>query len=210
MFAFASGQTIIDTEKQLHSPVGFTLGFNLAGPFNSILDADRTAFSFITRLNLKENLFFRGEAGFENINFKKEAYHYESNGSFIKGGVEINAITKAEPTTNAQLLFGLHYGIALQKQNASTFIIENSYWKDYTGRIGSHTANHHWLELSGGPRIELFSNFYISWILQIRIITFKNNPEILRPYLIPGFGNGDTRLNGGFAYTLEYLIPWKK
>ncbi|SKC23977.1 DUF6048 family protein [Alkalitalea saponilacus] len=200
----------INMEEVPRDPQGFTLGINLAGPFNRIMDNDRTGISFLTRINVAENLFFRGEAGFENVSFNQDAYSYDSNGTFLKAGIELNSLSKREPGTHAHLLFGIAYGMAIQEQSASRFTIENSYWPDFVDRVGSHTVNTHWVELSGGPRVEVFQNLYLGWSIHLRVSVLRDNPEMLKPYYVPGFGNGDNRLNGGFSYTIEYLIPWKK
>ncbi|GAO29310.1 DUF6048 family protein [Geofilum rubicundum] len=197
-------------QEVVEVPRGFTLGVNLAGPINKLFDTDRTGISFLTRINLKEDLFFIGEAGFENVNFEKTAYHYDSNGTFIRVGAEMDVLPKKEEGSKDNLLVGLQYGFALQEQGSSYFLVENGYWEDYTGRMGSNTINTHWIELSGGPRAELFKNFYMSWNLHIRVSVASNNASLMEPYIVPGFGNGDSRLNAGFSYVLEYMIPWTR
>jgi hypothetical protein len=189
---------------------GFTLGVNLAGPVNKLFDKDRTGFSFLTRINIQEDLFFIGEAGYENVNFEKTAYHYDSNGTFIRIGAEMDVLPAKEEGSNDNLLIGLQYGFALQEQVATHFFVENGYWDDYSGRMGANTINTHWIELSGGPRAELFNNFYISWNLHIRVSVANSNTSMLEPYIVPGFGSGDKRLNAGFSYVLEYMIPWNR
>jgi len=191
-------------------PRGFTLGVNVAGPVYKLLDSDRSGISFLTRINIKEDLFFFGELGFENISFEKTAYSYDSNGSFLKVGAEIDMLPRKEAGSFDNLLIGLHYGFALHEQEASSFFIENGYWDDYSGSIASNTVNTHWVELSAGPRAEVFKNLYLSWNLHIRVSLTDNNNSILEPYIIPGFGSGDNRLNAGFSYVLEYLIPWNR
>ncbi|MCA1744256.1 MAG: DUF6048 family protein [Bacteroidales bacterium] len=197
-------------EEAVETPRGFTLGVNLAGPINKLFDNDRTGISFFTRISIKEDLFFIGEAGFENVNFEKSAYHYDSNGTFVRLGAELDMLPKKEEGSFDNLLIGLQYGFALQEQVASHFLVENGYWDDYTGRMGANTINTHWIELSAGPRAELFKNFYLSWNLHIRVKVADNNTSLLEPYIVPGFGSGDNRLNAGFSYTLEYMIPWNR
>ncbi len=197
-------------QERMETSRGFTLGVNLAGPINKLFDTDRTGFSFLTRINLKENLFFIGEAGFENVNFEKTAYHYDSNGTFIRLGAELDVLPERKEGSNDNLLIGLQYGFALQEQVASYYFVENGYWDDYSGRMGANTINTHWVELSAGPRAELFKNFYLSWNLHIRVKVANNNTSLLEPYIVPGFGSGDNRLNAGFSYVLEYMIPWNR
>ncbi len=189
---------------------GITVGVNLAGPINKVFNNYRTGLSFLTRISVKEKILFLGEAGYEKVFFEEEKYHYSSNGTFLKAGFEYDVLGVKEAGSNDNLLFGLHYGLAIQEHGAPHFMIENGYWNIYTGDIGIYTVNTHWLEISGGPRMELFKNLYLGWTFQIKVSIINDNPDILSPYFIPGFGNGDNRINAGFSYYVEYMIPWKK
>ena len=191
-------------------PQGISVGVNLAGPINKIIDGDRTGFSLISRFNLTDIILFKAEAGYENVSFEKDSYHYNSNGSFIKLGLERDILPKKEEGSRDNILVGLHYGFALQEQGSDYCLIENGYWNDYSGRIGSNTLKSHWLELSVGPRAEVFKNFYMNWNLHLRLSIADSNTSLLEPYIVPGFGAGDKNFVLGFSYTIEYLIPWKK
>lgn len=191
------------------APQGITIGVNLAGPFNSLMDGDRSGFSFVSRFNLAEDYFFMGEAGFEQISFEKEEYDYESNGTFLKAGIEKDMLNNMRSVID-NLFIGFQYGFALQSQSASRFLANNGYWDDYEGSISSETLTSHWFELSTGPRTEIFKNFYIGWKIHLRVSLINTGQDVMKPYIVPGFGNGDNRVNAAFSYTLEYMIPWKK
>lgn len=197
-------------QEPVSRPQGFTLGVNLAGPLNKLLDGDRTGISFLTRMHLTEDWFFIGEAGFENVSFTKEAYDYESNGTFLRLGLARDMLPEKEAGSMDNILMGLQYGYALQEQTAGRFSVFNGYWDDYHSRVGANTLNTHWAELSVGPRAEVFHNFYLSWQLNLRVVLVSSNSSALEPYIVPGYGIGDNKVNLGFAYTLEYFIPWKK
>ena len=208
-FLCASAQSQL-VQEVVNTPRGFTLGVNLSGPIKRLFDNDRTGISFLTRINIKENIFLIGEAGFENVNFEKTAYHYDSNGTFVRLGAEIDMLPEKEEGSFDNLLIGLQYGLALQEHVASHFFVENGYWEDFTGRMDANTINTHWVELSAGPRAELFKNFYLSWNIHIRVSVANSNTSLLEPYIVPGFGSGNKRLNAGFSYVLEYMITWNR
>lgn len=191
------------------APKGFTLGVNLASPVNHLFNKDRTGVSFLTRINIIDKWFFAGEVGYENVNFLKDEYSYSSNGTFIKIGAELDMLSDRRSVRD-NILMGFQYGVAIQEQNSSHFTIENGYWGDYSGRISSETINTHWLEISVGPRTEILKNLFIGWKVHLRASFINGGQDILKPYIVPGFGNGGNRVNGGFSYTLEYMIPWKK
>jgi hypothetical protein len=194
---------------------GFALGVNLEGPIQKFFDRDKVAFSVIGHLSLGPQIFFVGEAGFENLTFSDEHaldrhYTYESNGSFIRAGLLYDIFSVEEKGNNDNIFFGLHYGFALQEHASQSYNIENEYWGGTDGSLGKYVLNTHWLEISAGPRSELLKNFYMGWSINLRIKMFQDNQEVLVPYSIPGFGNGDNRVNVGFSYVLEYMIPWNK
>lgn len=201
-------QTIVKEQSSVNQ--GITVGVNLAGFVNRIIDNDRTGISFLSRVNLNSNLFVAAEAGYENVSFEKSAYNYFSNGTFFKIGLEKDMLPDKEKGTNDNILIGLHYGFALQEQGSDYFFVENGYWDDYSGRLGTNTLNTHWLELSAGPRAELFKNVYMSWGMHFRVAVATSNTSIMEPYIIPGFGSGDKRVNLGFSYSIEYMIPWNR
>jgi hypothetical protein len=189
---------------------GFTIGVNLAGPINQAIDNHRGGISFLSRIWVRDQWLLMAEAGFESVLVNNSVYNYASNGTFLKAGLEYDVFKNKEPWSNDNMLFGLHYGYALQEHGASAFYIQNGYWGNYTGKTDPYLTGTHWIELSGGPRVELFKNVYLGWTLQLKLALFRNNSEKLAPYLVPGFGNGDNSVNGGFSFSLEYMIPWKQ
>ncbi len=194
---------------------GFALGVNLEGPIGRFFDQDKTAFSVVGHLSLRPNLFFVGEAGFENLAFseahaEERHYDYESNGTFIRAGLLYDIFSVEEEGNHDNIFLGLHYGFALQEHSSDSYTIENQYWEGHTGSLSKYVLNTHWVELSAGPRTELLKNFYMGWSVNLRVKMFQDNKEALVPYSVPGFGNGDNTVNLGFSYVLEYMIPWNK
>ncbi len=204
-----------DSESKRDKQVqGITVGINFEGPIGRFFDTDRSAFSAVTHINVSPGLFFRGEAGFENLVFSAENeedrnYSYESNGSFLKAGMLYDFFSVDEKGNNDNIFVGLNYGFALQEHRAGNYIIPNGYWADYHGSESAYFLNTHWLEVFAGPRTELLKNLYMGWTVNLRVKVLQNNPEVLQPYSIPGFGSGDNTVNVGFSYVIEYMIPWK-
>ncbi len=208
----AFSQRSADIESLLKNegvPIGFTVGVNIATPVISFFDNSRTGVSFMTRINIFEDWFFNGEVGYENVSSNISTLNYQSNGTFLKIGGEKNLLSKKKTLTD-NIFIGVQYGMALQEQSASSIIVENGYWEDYRGSIPSETVQTHWIEVSGGPRAELLKNLYFGWKIHIMTSVALIGQENLKPYAVPGFGNGDKRVNGGFSYTVEYMFPWKK
>jgi hypothetical protein len=204
-----------EEEKLNKGPLGLTLGVNLEGPIGRFFDSDKSAFSAITHIKFAPDWFFRGEAGFENLTFSSENvqernYSYESNGSFLKAGILYDFFKVEEKGNNDNIFIGLNYGFALQEHGSNNFIIKNEYWNDYSGSTGKYVISTHWLEVCAGPRTELWKNLYMGWTINLRVKILQGNTDVLDPFSIPGFGNGDNTVNLGFSYVIEYFIPWGK
>jgi hypothetical protein len=214
--ASADGQNNGKSAKKAtdYDPQGFTLGLNMEGPIARLFDADKSAFSAVTHINMAPQWFFRGEAGFENLKFspeniEKRNYAYRSNSTFIKAGMLYDFFEVEEKGNNDNIFVGLHYGLAVQEHGTNRYIIENNYWSNYTGSLDKYILNTHWIEISAGPRTELLKNFYMGWTINLRVAVYRTNREVLEPFAVPGFGRGDSNVNFGFSYVLEYLIPWQ-
>ncbi len=208
----AFSQRSADIESLLKNegvPIGVTVGVNIATPVISFFDNSRTGVSFMTRINIFEDWFFNGEVGYENVSSNISTLNYQSNGTFLKIGGEKNLLSKKKTLTD-NIFIGVQYGMALQEQSASSIIVENGYWEDYRGSIPSETVQTHWIEVSGGPRAELLKNLYFGWKIHIMASVALIGQENLKPYAVPGFGNGDKRVNGGFSYTVEYMFRGKR
>jgi hypothetical protein len=117
---------------------------------------------------------------------------------------------KKEVGRNDNLLVGVCYGYAFQKQGVPRFLIKNDYWDDYVGEFAGYTVNTHWLQISMGPRVEMLKNFFMGWHLNILFTVYQNNDGIISPYIVPGYGNGGNKVNASFSYNIEYLIPWRQ
>ncbi len=160
------------------------------------------------RTNFKKRMFFVAEAGFERIDFNKDEYEYNSNGMYAKAGLDYDIFIVDEPNNNDNILFGFRYGFALQNHETPRATIANDYWGSYETSISNYSVTSHWLEASIGLRTQLFNNFYMSWFISVKKRLLVSNDELLKPYKIPGYGTSSNYLNLGFAYQVEYLIPW--
>ncbi len=186
---------------------GLSLGIDLSPFIIRLFDDERTGFAFNGRYSLKEKWFMAGEAGFENTKFSKREFDYETNGTFIKAGLDYNLFSVEEADNNDNVLIGLRYGYAWQEHTSDRFTIIDDYWGSYEGSLGTSNVNSHWMEIVFGLRSEVLKNFYMGWTIRLRQLFVADHTGTLEPYTIPGFGKFDNKTNLGFTYTLEYQIP---
>ncbi len=172
------------------------------------IDDSRYVGSVGIRTNFKKRMFLVGEAGFEHINFDKDVYEYHSNGMYTKLGFDYDIFIVDEPGNNDNILIGLRYGFAWQNHESPRATIIDDYWGSYDTSISNYSVTSHWLEASVGLRTQLFNNFYMSWYIAVKKRLYVHNDELLEPYKIPGYGTYSNYLNLGFAFQVEYLVPW--
>jgi len=187
---------------------GTSIGLDITSFFVPIFDGDKVSFEANIRTNFKKRMFLVGSLGTEQVSFNDKSYQYDSNGAFVRVGVDYDIFIVDEPDNNDNILIGLRYGVAFQDHGSDLITITDDYWGSYNTSISNYGLSSHWLEVVFGLRTEVFNNFYMSWFIRIKGKIKSTNSSILEPYSIPGYGNGSNKVNLGFSYNLEYQIPW--
>jgi len=199
-------------EKKLENKgnPGIAIGIDLAPFVTHLFSEERFGVEANARYTV--NLKWQGvaEIGYENVEIDDEKMTYSSNGSFIRLGGDYNLFKIDEVGNNDNILLGLRYGLAIQDHECPRYTINEGYWGDYVGALGSSTVGSHWVEFVFGLRSEVLTNFYMGWSVRVKKIINVGTDSVLEPYSIPGYGRRDNSTNLGFTYTLEYQIPFKK
>lgn len=158
--------------------------------------------------DLNERITIAADGGVSRFLFENYNYKYENNGVYFRAGVDYNLL-------NPVLAAGRYFAGASLKYGLSFFshqtpeIDYGSYWGEYstTAPKSSHTG--HFLEVSPGVRSELFSNLFIGWSVNVRVLLGTGAGDHLRAVDIPGFGNGSRAVSSGFNYYISYRIPYR-
>lgn len=187
---------------------GTELGIDVSRFLVPIFDDNRIAIAATIRTNLGKRTFFAGSLGSERVSFDDKSYSYKSTGLYATAGVDYDIFIVEEEGNNDNILLGLHYGYAIQEHGSASITIDEGYWGDYLTSISPYTLSTHWVELVGGLRSEVLNNFYMSWMIHLKVKISSGNTELLEPYKVPGFGTGSNNFNLGFSYVLGYQIPW--
>ena len=189
---------------------GISIGVDIAPFIMLAFQPERRGAAFLGRYLFRRNWFVVGEAGYANVNFDRDSYAYKSNGGFIKIGMDYNFFKVNEPGNNDNITAGIRYGIATQSHQSPRYTIIDDYWGDYTGKFNVSNVTSHYVDFIAGLRTEVLKNFFMGWSVRLKVLMAANTNNPLEPYTIPGYGKGDSRVNLGFTYSLEYQIPFKK
>ncbi len=189
---------------------GLSLGVDLSPIIMRLINDERTGLAFIGRYGLKNRLFAGAEVGYEHIKYNNDSYKYNSDGSFVRIGLDYDIFNNEDYPSNNNIFVGFRYAYAWQTHKSDAFTIVDSYWGDYSGSVGRSSVNSHSLDLLSGLRCEVLPNIYMGWSFRVRFLLASTHSDNLKPYAVAGYGKYDSRVTMGFTYTVEYQIPINK
>lgn len=187
------------------------IGFDIAGPASKLFEPGKTDLEMSLSVGGFKNFHFTAEGGMltfdKNVNDTIKSYNYSSNGQFIRVGFDFNTFRKNLPGENNSVLFGLRYGYSSMKHNADNISIIDDKWPDWHGSFSEDNIVSHWLELTGGIRVQLYKNIGAGWTTRFKYMIKQGGKGGVTPYYIPGFGKGANKLTVGFTYSIYYTFP---
>ena len=170
-----------------------------------IYKGERMGFEATADMHVKGNIFATAEAGWLNVNLDKEEYHYRQNGMYLKAGVDYNLLKSRRPYSNDIVYAGGRYGLSVFNHQADRITVPGHFWDDATNEvIPKNTMYAHWLEILFGIKAEVLKNLYAGMTFRLKFTIVSPKDDYSTPYMIPGFGNG----NSGFALGINYYVSY--
>lgn len=188
---------------------GLRFGYDISRPILDYLQPNRRDEEFSVDLQVRQNWFAIAEGGWNNSkinNSPKLVYH--SSGYFWRIGFDYNLLKHDNINDNNLIYGGFRLGHANLSHSASSFQIADIYWGNVNGSIPLHDVAATWFEIAAGIKIEALKNFFIGWSVRERILLNSNINSQLTPYVIPGFGKGNSKSAFDVNYSLYYRIPF--
>jgi hypothetical protein len=201
---------LCSAQDTIRYPINAMKGIRLGVDFSKLLlpviyKSERMGFEATADVHIKGNMFAAAEAGWLNVNLDKEDFHYRENGMYGKLGVDYNLLKSRRPNSNDIVFAGARYALSVFSHQADHITIPGHFWPDATdGSIPKNTMHAHWLELLLGVKAEVLKNLYagMTFRLKFRIVSPKDDYSV--PYLIPGYGYG----NSGFELGINYCVSY--
>jgi len=188
---------------------GVRLGIDVSTvPFMIATNLERIGFGLSADMHIKGNFFGVAETGWMKVNLEKSNYRYDTEGYYGRLGIDYNLLKPRRPNSNDIFYAGLRYCYATFNHKAQNITVPGYFWRpDATELSMPITAlDAQWLELLLGVKTELLKNFYISLTFRLKFLLITPKDNFSTPYLIPGFGNGDSNTVVGINYFLSYNI----
>ncbi|MFD0933108.1 DUF6048 family protein [Psychroflexus salinarum] len=191
---------------------GLTVSLDLSRIGQSFWDEDYQGLEIGADYRFSENLYIAGELGNENASFNNENILNETDGSYIKLGVNYNIYDNWIGMQNL-IYVGIRYGFATYSQDLKNYRIytTDDYFppdiRDADRKFSNLTAN--WIELQAGIRVNIFDNFYLGAHVQLKnMITTTDIPNYDNLY-VPGFRRtfDNSSIGAGWGYSISYMIP---
>lgn len=158
-------------------------------------------------LNEKYSLFLGG--GYSDYSYSQYNYSFTANGVFFKAGADRNLLRPEMAEGTYWAGAGIHYG--LSRFSAETPALRHdNYWGSVPTSVPKDNYWSHFIEVSGGFKAELFRNFSIGWLINIRKMIYTGASGNLRPIYFPGYGPGGSTFAYSINYFISYNIPYKK
>lgn len=201
----------IDSVKSKEKVPTFTyyrIGIDLTKIAASFLQNNYNVFEAQADVYYKKDLYFAAEFGYGNSKVSNQYLNYKSNNTFIRLGLDKTFFGRDFKGDFDNAFVGLRYGLAFINRGESTYAIEDIIWGNTNGIIPSESFLAHWLELTGGFRMELVKNIFVGWNARVKTFINPKKFELLPPSYVAGYGRGDK--NTAFSYNLYLLYGFGK
>lgn len=193
-----------DTAKQLR------INIDAAKILSNQLQDERTTYALEVDYFLKKGLYVVAEGGWGNADLSYPDLSYKSSNVFFKGGVNKTLLSRDAVDDWDMAFVGLRYGVGLIQRGDAQYTITDSVWGTTSGNIPGTNMTAHWLEITGGVRVETFKQIFVGWNVRGKFLINGNSFEELPPYNIAGYGKGERKSVFDFNVYIGYAIRWHK
>jgi hypothetical protein len=189
---------------------GPRIGVDLASFVYYFTKPAKIGAEFSADFEVYKNIFPVFEAGYSTLSDSVDRSKYRSGGPYARVGIDYNVLPLKDRSIHHSLDIGIRYAASAFKHQAENITVPSDYWGDYTIDEHENTLTGHWLEIVGGIKAEVLTNFFIGWSIRYKILINPNMDPQITPLLIPGYGKGTDNRTIGFTYSLSYKIPLLK
>lgn len=198
---------IIDSSHQLR------LGFDVSRLyFNEVQKKleQRTSYEIELDFYWRRDLYIVAEGGFGNASLTYPDLAYESSNIFFRAGFNKSLLPRLKQNDWDMGFIGLRYGVGFIDRGAANYTITDSTWGTISNTVAATNLTAHWIEITGGVRVEMVKNVFIGWNVRGKFMVNAKKFNELPPYNIAGYGKGEKPSIFDFNVYLSYAIRWDK
>ena len=153
------------------------------------------------------NFFPVFEAGYSTLSDVVDEAKYSSGGAYARIGIDYNLLPVKDRSVHHSITVGFRYATSIFAHSTENITVPSDYWGDLVIDTYENTLDGHWLELVGGVKAEVASNFFLGWSVRYTILLNPDMDPQVAPLLIPGYGRGTVNRGFRFSYIIAYKIP---
>ncbi|MBT3442084.1 MAG: outer membrane beta-barrel protein [Flavobacteriaceae bacterium] len=191
---------------------GIKFGIDLSKQIRMLTEPDYKGLVFTGDYRILDRLFLAAEFGSEEKKTSNEVLDFDTDGTFLKLGVNYN-IYNNQKGLNNEIYVGFRYGLGKFSHKLNSYTIYNldQYWnQNFVNNSSSFTdLNASWLEFVLGFKAEIINNIFMGLDLRLNRLISQDKPTNFSNLYIPGFNKvlEENNFGVGVSYSVYYQIP---
>jgi len=206
-----------DDEPPARPKVDYTLlprqlrfSLDMSKPVAATMVKDRRGYELMADYHFRKDLYAVAEGGWGSVDYRYPDLSYASSNGFLRLGIDKNMLPRLSLTDWDMVFVGARYGMAFINRGAATYTTTDSLWGTTTGVMPAKTFTGHWIEVTGGMRVEIVRSLFVGWNIRGRFRMNHKAFSDLAPAYVAGYGKGDRKSTFDFNFYLGYALRWKK
>lgn len=196
-----------DTAHQLR------LGFDVSKIVSNQLQSDKQeAIAYELELDYywRKDVYWVLDAGVGSASLNYTDLSYKSDNIFFKAGINKSLLPRLKTNDWDMAFIGLRYGVGVINRGDANYSITDSTWGTSSGTIPGTSLTAHWIEITGGVRVEIVKQLFIGWNVRGKFMLNPKQFLELPPYYIAGYGKGEKNSAFDFNVYVSYALRWAK
>ena len=194
------------------STYGLKVGVDLSKQIRMLTEPDYKGLVLIGDYRIFNKIYIAFEIGSEEKFIENEILNFQTNGSFIKGGINYNVFKNFGNLEN-EIYVGMRLANSKFDHQINSFYTYNidQYWNDnfIESSIDFDNLSASWFEFIVGFNAQVVKNFYMGINLRVKRILNQDQPNNFTNLYIPGFNKvlENNNVGVGISYNIQYQIP---
>lgn len=198
-------QSISDSLKGYKKAGNLFVGVDLFNPVMSAFTDKQGGQAMVSyRVYKKWNAV--AEVGYEKNHYDELDWNVDVDGIYAKLGFNWFVSQDYQDASNG-FYTGMRFAYAAYKQTINQYPIRTSGNQvDQYGSLPTANVSTYWVEILGGARVKLLSNFYADVSIRPEIYIGSSKQEDIDPLVIPGYGKDIGPINFSVFWGLTYKL----
>jgi len=200
-----SGKKKLPKPPYLHQ---LRIGADISRIAFNLMYTRKQAYEFQADYALRGKLYIAAEAGFGRGKVDYDNLKYDTDGTFIRLGVDNSILDRLGETDFDMAFIGARYGLGIGNRSEAHYKVSTIFGGSAEGVIPASSYTAHWGEILGGIKVELWKGIFAGWSARAKFLFNSGSFKELAPSFIPGYGPGDKSTAFDFNMYLSYTFRW--